>query len=157
MKKIYKVILLLCVVSCLVACQKKESPTTPAGILADDFDKKAKDSEYKDSQEIADALLTNEILPFAAISAPVEPGYLNGFTKEITGFSKGTMFGPAIGSIPFIGYVFEVDSDSEAFMKNLKECYDLRWNVCTQADEMVCVSQGKYVFFVMSQVSFEEE
>lgn len=157
MKKAIKIMLVVTLICCLVACQKKEEPKTPAGILAADFEAKVKSGDYKDTQEIADAILTNDSIVFAALSAPVQPGYLNGFSKEITGFSQATMFGPAIGSIPFIGYVFEVDGDSDTFMNQLKESYDLRWNICTQADEMQCVSQENYVFFVMSPTSFEEE
>ena len=31
----------------------------------------------------------------------------------------------------------------------LKENANLKWNVCTEADEMVSAVQGNYVFFIM--------
>lgn len=130
---------------------------TPAQILLADFYKKMDDGQFASTDDLANALVENPIIEFAGATMPVEPGFLNGFTEEITGFSKGTMFGPSIGAIPFIGYVFEVNSDVEAFRNTLLEKSDLRWNVCTQADEKVCEASDNMVFFVMAPKSFDEE
>lgn len=85
----------------------------------------------------------------------VEEGLLNGFDEEINGFTKGVMFAPMIGSMPFVAYVFETD-DPDTLMDNLKNHYQLNWNICTTADEMVVEKAGNYVFFVMAPYSFDE-
>ena len=53
-----------------------------------------------------------------------------------------------IGSIPFVGYVFQTD-DADALMAKLNATADPRWNICTEAAETVCIKQGNYVFFTM--------
>ena len=98
-------------------------------------------------------------LPFETMVMPVEPGLLTGFGDvEITGFSEGVMFGPAISTIPFLGYVFQLEegADGEAFCQTLQEYCDLRWNICTEAEEVTAVQGGNYVFFLMSPTSLEE-
>ena len=77
---------------------------------------------------------------------------------EITGFKNGATFGPMIGSIPFIGYVFELEDGVSAsdFIANLKKNANLRWNICVEAEEMVAGSSGNKVFFVMCPKAFEE-
>lgn len=129
---------------------------TPAQILKADFLTKMDDGQMTKTEDIATALVANPVIVFSPATMPVEPGFLNGFTEEIKGFSEGTMFGPAIGAIPFIGYVFHVDGDVHDFMSQLKEKADLRWNVCTQADEMVCEAKGDMVVFIMAPATFEE-
>jgi len=89
----------------------------------------------------------------------IEEGYLAGFDNaEITGFSEGVMFAPMIGTIPFVGYVFTLESeaDIDAFIKKLEESANLRWNICTKAEEMVTGKSGNKVFFVMCNSSIEE-
>lgn len=110
-------------------------------------------------ESVADELISHEeILPFAGAVMDVEEGFLNGFTEEITGFEEGATFAPMIGSIPFVGYIFQVPEgeDVNAFMDNLKDKADLRWNICTQADEMVCDAIGNTVFFVMAPATFDD-
>lgn len=110
-------------------------------------------------ESVAAALIENEeLIPFAGAYMEVEPGFLNGFTEEIDGFEDGATFGPMIGSIPFVGYIFQVPDgdDVNAFMENLKSKADLRWNICTQADEMVCEAIGNTVFFVMAPATFDD-
>lgn len=96
--------------------------------------------------------------PFEISSTLAEEGYLAGFTDtEITGFKEAYQIGPMIGSIPFIAYAFEVDeSNVEEFKTMLLDHADLRWNICTEADSKMCVSHGKFVFFIMSPDTFEE-
>lgn len=140
--------------------QKEEAvqeATTPATILLADYKEKVKAGDLKTTEELANAVIANELIPFAGATMPVEEGFLNGFTEEIKGFEEGTMFGPMIGSIPFVGYVFKVEKDADAFVESLKKAADLRWNICTQADEMVCEAVDGTVFFVMAPASFEEE
>lgn len=84
---------------------------------------------------------------------PVEEGYLAGFEVEIKGFKKGVTFGPMIGTIPFVGYIFETDTPDE-LVATLEKEHKLNWNICTSADRMFVRQKGNYVFFVMTPDSF---
>lgn len=151
MKKIFALLLAFVMVFSLVGCGEQ----TVAGSLVDTF----KNNADKSAQEIADAMLENPAIQFMGATIPVEAGYLTGFDNvEITGFDEGVMFGPAIGTIPFVGYVFTLSegTDADEFMSTLEENANLRWNICTEADEMVVESKGDKVFFVMAPFSFEE-
>ena len=48
------------------------------------------------------------------------------------------------------------DADVDGFMNSLKENANLRWNVCTAADEMTVTNVGNTVFFLMAPLSFED-
>ena len=135
-----------------------QTEDTVANVLLKDFEEKAKSTVV--ALDIAKELVSNDIISFNGDAINVEPGLLTGFGEtEIKGFSDGAMFLPMIGTIPFVGYVFvlEEDTDVEEFKKNLMEAADLRWNICTEADEKVISSVDNKVFFVMSPLSFEEE
>ena len=109
----------------------------------------------QDVEAVANALCENEVFgEIVTGTLLVEEGYLNGFDAEITGFSKGAMFAPMIGTIPFVGYIFETDNPDE-LIKTLTEHAQLNWNICTVADEMVVKSVGNFVYFVMAPNSFE--
>lgn len=133
----------------------EEAPKTIGNTLLADFKAKASGGN---ALSVAEAVIANPIIQFAGATMPVEPGFLNGFDNEITGFSEGAMFGPMIGSIPFIGYVFTLEDgqDVSSFISTLKANANLRWNICTEADEMVVGSSGNKVFFVMCPKNFEE-
>ena len=108
---------------------------------------------------VAESLASNSAIPMPLGTMSVEPGYLTGFDNtEITGFKEGAMFAPMIGTIPFVGYVFTLENaaDAPAFIAKLKSSANLRWNICTSADEMVTGSVGNKVFFVMCPTAFEE-
>lgn len=108
-----------------------------------------------DTTKLAEALSKNSVFGEVSMTTmEVEPGYLSGFENEISGFSKGTMFAPMIGTIPFVGYVFETD-DTQKLVDTLIANAKLDWNICTSADEMQHASNEKYVLFVMSPKSFE--
>ncbi|MBE6912237.1 MAG: hypothetical protein E7473_06910 [Ruminococcaceae bacterium] len=100
-------------------------------------------------QEIADAAIGNDAIKFMGSTAPVEAGSLAGFKAEITGFDEAVMFAPNISSIPFIGYVFKVSENPDAFAKKLSENADPRWNICTEAEETIVETKDDKVFFVM--------
>ena len=161
MKKLVTLMMVLCLMLSLTACGVKEEqrgePSTHGEALLFAFEDLAK--EGKDAQTIADTLCTNEVIPFMAMSMPVEEGFLSGFTTEITGFEQGVMFGPAIGSIPFVGYVFELadGADTAAFMQTLADNADLRWNICVEAEEAVYGAEGNMVFFVMCNKDLSAE
>ncbi len=115
-------------------------------------------AEDKSAPAISEALSQNPILPFFMVSDSVEEGWLQGFREEIHGFKSAATFRPMIGSIPFMGYVFELEENADvtAFVNTLKEKANLRWMVCVEADEIVCEAKGNTVFFCMAKFSFED-
>ncbi len=112
-----------------------------------------------DALTIADKLVTHESILFSGGAMEIEEGYQAGFDNyEVTGFEQGAMFAPMIGSIPFVGYIFTLpeDADVDAFMTGLKENANLRWQICVEADEMICEANGNTVFFLMCPTTFEQ-
>ena len=137
--------------------EKPEVSKTVGNTLLSDF--KAKAGSHSSAVSLAEALLANPVIQFSGGAMAVEPGFLTGFDNaEIKGFKEGAMFAPMIGTIPFVGYVFVLEDGTNAsdFISTLKSSANLRWNICTTADEMVAGSSGNKVFFVMSPKSFEE-
>ena len=131
---------------------------TLGNTLLADFKAKAKSGKSADT--IANELLSNPAILFGGATNPVAPGdYLPGFDEgEIKGFKSGVAFMPMIGSIPFVGYIFELDGTVSAsdFISNLKKNANLRWLICAEAEEMVAGSEGNKVFFVMCPKSLED-
>ena len=125
-------------------------------VLLADFKNKVK--ETKEPQTLADDLITNKVIKFKGATMEVEAGPLNGFNEEIKGFKKGVMFSPMIGTIPFVGYIFTVadGEDVDKFVEKLEKNANLRWNVCTSAEEIIVEAEGNTVFFLMSPNKFEE-
>jgi len=126
--------------------------------LANTFLPMAVSGEDTTAVDLAEDFLAEADLPFDGMVMPVEPGLLMGFGNvEITGFSEAVMFGPAISTIPFLGYVFQLEdgTDGAEFCQTLQEYCDLRWNICTEAEEVVAVQGGDYVFFLMCPSSLE--
>ena len=163
MKRVIALFLTALMVIGTVACGKSEDgknedtkkPETIGEILLADFE----DNSEGTAQEIADKIIANEIIPFAPMATPVEEGLLMGFDNaEITGFKEGVMFGPMMGTIPFLGYVFVLEdgADVDAFVDTLKNNANLRWNVCTEAEELTVEAEDNTVFFLMSPKKFEE-
>ena len=141
----------------LVGC---EEPRPTYGAVGEPLVVDFEENADKSAQEIADLLLTNSQLGFMGATMKVEEGVLTGFgNAEIKGFDDGVMFGPAIGTSPFIGYVFTVseDTDVDDFMDTLKENADLKWNVCTEADELVVEKEGDKVIVIMTPDKFDSE
>lgn len=165
MKKIVALLMAVLMVLTLAACGKKEgaeqkgeqnpAETTVGSTLLADF----KANNAGTAQEIADRILKNEIIQFMGTTMPVEEGLLTGFDNtEIKGFKEGVMFAPMIGSIPFVGYIFELaeGTDAETFKTTLKDSANLRWNICVAAEETIVESEGNKVFFLMCPKSFEQ-
>lgn len=127
---------------------------TVAYKLAEAFKKEA--AGKGDTGAIAE-YLGNEsgIIDFGPAIESVSEGYLAGYSADITGFQSAYCIAPFIGSIPFMAYVFETD-DPDALVNTLIENKDLRWNICTEANEMRVVTDGNFVFAVMSPFTFEE-
>lgn len=133
-----------------------KSKTTLGNKLLASFEATATDSA--DALSIAETLIKNEAINFAGGAMPVEEGYLVGFDNtEIKGFKDGAMFAPMIGTIPFVGYVFSLKdgADIVSFTEILKNSANLRWNICTSAEEMVVASKGNKVFFIMCPEGLE--
>lgn len=161
MKNLFKLLLCgLLSVTVLAGCSKDtntDTPSTVGGMMYQEF---TTNVEGKTALEIAEALATSETLPFMGGAIEIEPGFLSGFDNyEVTGFSKGAMFAPMMGTIPFVGYIFELEegADVEAFKTSLKDNANLRWNICTEAEEMTVENEGNMVFFLMSPTEFETE
>lgn len=158
MKKVISFALLAVFVLTLVACasEKENTPQTVGEVLRNEF----KEDSDGTAQEIAERIIGNEIIPFMGGTNPIEPGLLSGFDNtEITGFKEGCMFGPMMGTIPFVGYIFELEDvkDVDSFVTTLKENANLRWNICTEAEELVVDHEGNKVFFLMCPKEFEEQ
>ena len=105
-------------------------------------------------KEIADVLVGVMASQFKGEATAIEKGteYLAGFDNyQVTGYREGAMYGPTIGSIAFVGYVFELEdgTDSATFVKNLTENCNPRWNICVSAEQTACGAIGNRVFFVM--------
>jgi predicted small lipoprotein YifL len=135
-----------------------DEPATTEGTVGETLLATFKANSSATAQEIADLVISNPIIQFMPATMPMEAGYLSGFDNEITGFEECVMFGPMIGTIPFIGYVFTLaeGADVEAFKTTLSENANLRWNICTAAEEMIVESEGNTVFFLMCPASFEQ-
>ena len=140
----------------------EEKPSEkPSGTVGDALATDFRANSGKSGQEIADTVIKNSVIPseLPLMTMEVEEGYLTGFDNtEIKGFENGVMFAPAMGTIPFVGYVFTLPggADVDAFAKNLKEGANLRWNVCTEAEQMIVEKSGSKVFFLMCPKSFEQ-
>lgn len=174
MKKVIAIVLSLVVVIGLVACATTagndetttlaDETTTEAGAstvaatFVEAFKTLAADTAAT-TNSIATALSTNEVVAFMPMVQDMEAGYLAGFDADITGFAACTAFMPMIGTIPFVSYVFELsaDADADAFVTTLKDNANLRWNICTAAEEMLVETVGNKVFFIMAPLSFEQE
>ena len=173
MKKVIAIVLALVVVIGLVACAtvgNNEETTveettaatemTVAATFAEAFKAEAA-KEDATTNTIATALSANEAVAFMPMVQDMEAdAWLAGFDAEtMTGYEACTAFMPMIGTIPFVSYVFELaaDADVDAFVTTLKENANLRWNICTAAEEMLVETEGNFVFFIMAPLSFETE
>ena len=175
MKKLLSVVLAGAMMASLTACGGGAAQTTPAETTVEETTRKAPETlgetllfDFEDrvaenseatAQELAEGILTNEAILFSGDAMPVEEGLLMGFGEaEITGFEEAVMFAPMIGTIPFVGYVFDMpDAESaEALIDVLTENADPRWNICTEAEETVTGTAEDKVFFVMCPKSLEQ-
>ena len=172
MKKIIALLMAVLMVISMAACTKTEenvsnndsAPSNSAPVesgatvgetLLADF----KADTTGTALEIAERLISNQIIQFMGGAMEIEEGLLSGFDNtEIKGFKEGAMFAPMMSSIAFVGYVFELEdgADVEAFKTTLKDSANLRWNICVTAEELVVENEGNKVFFLMCPASFEQ-
>ena len=113
------------------------------------------------AEEIANAVIGNPIIPFMGMAMPINTTdfeFLSGLGEAKFEYEEGAMFGPMIGTIPFIGYIFKLadGADVEAFKTQLSDNANLRWNICTAAEELVIDNEGNTVFFLMCPAAFED-
>ena len=177
MKKLFCVLLAGAMFASITGCGAKTTETTPAEttteattearkepetlgeVLLFDFEDRVAENAEATAQELAEGIITNEAILFSGGAMPVEEGFLMGFGEaEIKGFEEAVMFAPMIGTIPFVGYVFDMpDAESaEALVEVLEANADPRWNICTEAEETVTGVAEDKVFFVMCPKSLEE-
>ena len=109
----------------------------------------------KTPEAIANACLADKSIQFMSMTTPMEEGFFMEFDGDVKGFDSCVKFGPAMGSIAFSGFVFEVSGDANAFANELKSRANPRWNICVEADETVCEVYGNKVFFLMCPSSLE--
>ena len=169
MKKIIVLLMAVLMVASMAACTKTDenvsnnestgnvaaSDATVGETLLASF----KANPTGTAQEIADRLISNEIIQFMGGAMPIEEGLLSGFDNtEIKGFKEGATFAPMMSSIAFVGYIFELPegADAEAFKTTLKDSANLRWNICVEAEELIVENEGNKVFFLMCPKSFEQ-
>lgn len=133
----------------VIAPEVKEN--TVGSILWEAFVAAKTENPEATTEEIANMVVSNPIIEFAGGAAPVEEGWLAGFSADITGFQSAAQFGPMMGSIAFVGYVFDLaaDADVNAFMTTLKDNANLRWNVCVEADYLQIGAYGNSVYLLM--------
>lgn len=132
---------------------EKEISSTIASTLAKQFSEEIKNE--KDIEKVANKIAENKVLDIAVgVEEMTEESYFGGITTEVKGFKKSFAIRPMIGSIPFAAYIFEVENASD-FEANIKDNIDLRWNICTEADDLETAVYDNYVFVVMSPSNFE--
>ncbi len=113
------------------------------------------------AEELASALAESTAGLFFGTAAPIEKDaeYFAGFDNyRITGYKAAAVYMPMIGSIPFVGYVFELEDGvtPATFIKNLTDNCNPKWNVCVEADQTVAGAIGNRVFFLMCPKKMEE-
>ena len=158
MKRFLSILMVFTMVALLAGCSKgtSGSATEEAGNTAeavpDTLGKKYVAVFDKSKETTADAVvseLLNQVETEMSLDkVEVPAGYLAGFDNEISGFSYSVMFTPMIGSIPFVGYVFETD-DTDKLLSTLKENANPAWNICVEADETVYSVRDGLVLFLM--------
>ena len=100
-----------------------------------------------------------EYVSYQIVTQPVEDlEFLMGLTEVPAGIGEAYLYQPGMMGQAYIGYVFRLTegTDVEAFKTALKEKADLRWNICTAANTIVCENYGDTVFFSMMVIIDDE-
>ena len=139
-----------------------DEPATTEGTVGETLLATFKANATGTAEEIANAVIGDPTIPFMGMAMAINPvdfEFLSGLGEaKITEYEEGAMFGPMIGTIPFIGYIFKLaeGADVEAFKTTLTENANRRWNICTAAEELVIDNEGNTVFFLMCPTTFEQ-
>ncbi len=156
---------------------KPAEPTEPAGPTIiepqvdadtlgakqwDAFKKAVEANENATVEELANKLVESTADLFFGGAMPLEKGteFFTGFDNyQITGYESAAVYMPMIGSIAFVGYVFELEDgvDAATFLKNLTDNCNPRWNICVTADQTVAGAIGNRVFFLMCPENMSNE
>lgn len=161
MKKVLSILTIITLSFCLIigcGTNSSNNSTESANTVAEKIQLQFVEDIQTETniENVANQIITNPLFEDISMGViPVEEGFLNGFNGEITGFDSGVMFAPMIGTIPFVGYIFETN-DSTTLTNNLEANAMLNWNICTQADQMLIKTVDNYVLFVMAPNSFDE-
>ena len=112
------------------------------------------------AQELAEDLAESTAELFFGTATPIEKGaeYFAGFDNyRITGYKAAAVYMPMIGSIPFVGYVFELEDgvDPATFLKSLTDNCNPKWNICVEAEQTVAGAIGNRAFFLMCPKTME--
>lgn len=160
MKKVFTFTVIFALLLSFYACGKKEEEPneTPANTtLGQTMLTVFRENSNKSTEEIANACLSAPEIQFMGSVMPVEEGALTGIDTEIKGFSSGHMFAPNIGTIPFVGYILDAGEKAPELAETMKSNANLRWNICTEAEELVVDTTDGKVFFLMCPKSLESE
>lgn len=136
---------------------------TPGGKMWDAFLAAKQENPEMGAEEMANKMLASGVIPqeimMGAMALEANQEFFTGFDNyQITGYESGALFMPMIGTTPIMGYIFELPegADVDAFIKNLSDNANLRWNICTSADQMTVGAYETTVFFLMCPNSFAE-
>ena len=141
------------------------APTVEAGTLGETMWNAFQDAITANPtvsmEELANTLVTNPVIQFFGGAMPLDASseYFTGFGEyKITGFESAAVYMPMMGSIAFVGYVFDLaeGTDVNTFIKGLTDNADPRWNICVEADETLVGYYGNTVFFLMCPASMGE-
>ena len=168
MKKILTVLLTALLLVSLVACGGAKTTditpevdeTTVGGQHWAKFVSELEANPEATAEELANALIGLEINQFMGMAMPMEAGaeYFPGFDNyAITGYEACANFMPMMGSIAYVGYIFDLaeDADVNAFVQSLTDNANPRWNICVEADQTVVGTKGDKVFFIMCPSTYE--
>ena len=106
-----------------------------------------------------DKMSYEDFVSYQIVTMAVEDfEYLMGLTEVPAGIGEAYLYQPGMMGQAYIGYIFRLadGTDIEAFKTALKEKADLRWNICTSANTIICENYGDTVFFSMMVVADEE-
>jgi len=166
MKKLLTLVLSVVLCASLVACGGAKSSDITPDVDAESvggqhwakFVAEVEANPEATVEDLANALVTLEINQFMGGAMPVDPEFFPGFDNyKPENYEAGAMFMPMIGSIAYVGYVFELaeGADVAAFVQGLKDNANPRWNICVEADQTVVGTKGNKVFFLMCPASYE--
>lgn len=162
MKHLLKLILLCLMIT---GCSKVEiidtySKKTLSDYLINEFKYYTSINEDAKSEEIAKHLIQIEKVEFKGSSKKMEEGYLDGIINyKVTDFKNGACIKASKTKIPFIGYIFELDknTDTQLFMNTLKEKADKEFK--TKLDEekdIHVINANNMVFFLICPEKIDE-
>lgn len=137
----------------LTGCTKKTNVDTEKKLLSEEYASIFREEikNNKDILDIAETISKSKSIEFEIEVAELDKeDYLMGFDTDISGYKRVVQVAPIISTIPFVLYIFEVE-DANNFAENLLEHANKRWNICTEADEIVVEAYNdNYVFMVMT-------